>query len=113
MSDNEEDDMYILNSTLNKWITLRLKIPYGTSTGGIVCLHGELYVIHGRHAKVLQKMDNNMVWKGLADMHTGRMYITNSCLTLNGFIWVLGGEDYATREDKTRYLDSVERYDPN
>lgn len=104
-----DDEMAVLSEDRRDWKKTRQKMPGNLIGAGAVCINGVLYVVGGSlNNRSLQKLDTRSTrWSHLAEMNEGRALIQKSTLELNGFIWVLGGENIQGEP-----LKSVELYDP-
>lgn len=98
--------MAVLSQDRSNWTKLEFR-EFSDHFCGAVYLNGEIYIIGNDFKfKSLHKLDRNLKRIELADMNVEHTQIENSCLELDGYIWVLGG--YANNET----LKTVERYDP-
>lgn len=97
--------MFILSG--DRWNKLALTLPevFGEG-GGAIYLNGAIYLV-GLQKITCYKLDKNLKWTKLADMHEKRLGISNSCLEWNESIWVFGGTP-----DNKNQLKRVECYDP-
>ena len=101
--------MAVLSRDRSKWTEIRADLRDLQICASAICVNEELYLIGvSNERKTLKKLDKNYKWVTLAEMHTVRYWIKNSCVKLDGFIWVLGGRD----DYHGNYLKSMERYDP-
>lgn len=104
MGTKNSEKMAVLSSDRSKWT--QIEIPdFHSRFSGRVYLDGDIYFVGGNFKhNTLHKLDSNMEWIRLADMHYERYGVC--CLELNGFIWAFGGaESY-------EYYKTVEKYIP-